>query len=218
MNTIAVYCMPGMAANPIIFEYLELPKPFEIHYLSWIPPKKNEMLSKYAKRMSTRIIHQTPVLLGVSFGGILVQEMTKYIKTRNVVIVSSVKNKDELPFPMKIAKKTNAHKLLPTQWIKNLDNLALFNIGKGIIKRLELYERYLSERNPEYLKWAIDNVVNWNQKKFIDGIIHIQGASDNVFPVKNISEPFIKIKGGHAIIITRANWFNSELPKLLLKN
>ncbi len=213
---IPIYLMPGMAASPKIFEYIELPEPFEIHCLSWIPPKQKETLSSYALRMCERIEHHQPILLGVSFGGVLVQEMAKHITVRNTVIVSSIKSDKELPLPMKMAQKTNAHKLLPTKWINNLDHLALFAFGEGIKKRLALYQRYLSERNPEYLSWAIDALVNWKQELYSKEIIHIHGLSDTVFPVGNLEEPFIKIKGGHAAIITHAKWFNENLPKLLL--
>ena len=45
-------------------------------------PEKGESLASYAKRMSQRVEHKNPVLLGVSFGGILVQEMAKYLRVR----------------------------------------------------------------------------------------------------------------------------------------
>ena len=215
VKTHTVYCMPGMAASPKIFEYLTLPQPFEIELLSWIPPKKNEQLATYALRMCERIKVSNPILLGVSFGGVLVQEMAKHLKDAQVVIISSIKNSDELPLPMKMARKTNAHRLLPTQWIKNLDALTLFAFGKGIKKRLALYQKYLSERDPDYLNWAIDSLVHWNQTQTPKNIIHIHGLQDTVFPIKNIAPPYNEIEGGHAIIITQAKWFNQELPKLL---
>jgi|TARA_B110000977_G_scaffold62473_1_gene84983 hypothetical protein len=210
--------MPGMAASPKIFEFISLPKPIKIHLLSWIPPLKDEPLTDYAIRMCERVTQTNPILLGVSFGGVLVQEMSKYLPGCQVVIVSSIKSKDELPLSMKMAKKTNAHKLLPMQWINNLDNLSLFVFGEGIQKRLALYQKYLSERNPDYLSWAIDSLVNWDKTEISNNIIHIHGEKDTVFPIKNLSHPFIKIKGGHAAIITQAHWFNKELSKILLKD
>ena len=218
MSEIAVYCMPGMAASPKIFEYIHLPKPYKLHLLSWIPPIKEESLSAYAKRMSERVTAVDSVLIGVSFGGVLVQEMAKHIQVRKVIIVSSIKSRNELPLPMKMARTTNAHKLLPTQWINNLDALALFAFGKGIQKRLKLYQKYLSERNPDYLNWSIDTLVHWDQEEADASVIHIHGKKDTVFPMKYLSKPFIAIEGGHAAIITSAQWFNSELPKLLLEN
>lgn len=218
MKTVNLYCMPGMAASPKIFEFISLPKPFKIHLLSWIPPLKEESLTDYAIRMCERVTHNNPILLGVSFGGVLVQEMSKHLPGCQVVIVSSIKSKDELPLSMKMAKKTNAHKLLPMQWINNLDNLSLFVFGEGIKKRLALYQKYLSERNPDYLSWAIDSLVNWDKTEVSKNIIHIHGEKDTVFPIKNLSHPFIKIKGGHTAIITQALWFNKELSKILLKD
>ena len=218
MKIVNLYCMPGMAASPKIFEFISLPKPIKIHLLSWIPPLKDEPLTDYAIRMCERVTRTNPILLGVSFGGVLVQEMSKYLPGCQVVIVSSIKSKDELPLSMKMAKKTNAHKLLPMQWINNLDNLSLFVFGEGIQKRLALYQKYLSERNPDYLSWAIDSLVNWDKTEISNNIIHIHGEKDTVFPIKNLSHPFIKIKGGHAAIITQAHWFNKELSKILLKD
>jgi len=218
MKLIHVYCMPGMAASPQIFEFIDMNEPFKLHLLSWFPPYKNESLSQYAGRMCERVKFDNPILLGVSFGGVLVQEMAKHIKVSQIVIISSIKTNSELPLPMKMAQKTNAHKLFPTQWINNIDTLALFTFGKGIKKRLELYQKYLSERNPDYLDWAIDALVNWDQSKSKQSVIHIHGDKDTVFPIKNIDEPFMKIKGSHAIIITQANWFNKHLSEILLKN
>jgi pimeloyl-ACP methyl ester carboxylesterase len=60
-------------------------------------------LDEYAKRIAEKIKLENPVLIGVSFGGILVQEMAN-INTRKVIIISSVKSNLEFPRRMKIAK------------------------------------------------------------------------------------------------------------------
>jgi pimeloyl-ACP methyl ester carboxylesterase len=168
--------------------------------------------------MCERINHKNPILIGVSFGGVLVQEMAKYIDCKKVIIISSVKSNEELPKHMKLAQLTNAHRLLPTQWIKNIETFALFVLGKGIQRRFEHYTRYLSERDPEYLNWAIDRLVKWNRNVPDQSIIHIHGARDSVFPLKNIKDPFIKIDGDHAIILTKSDWFNKNLPKIMSDN
>ena len=121
-----IYLMPGMAASPKIFELLKFPNSFSVEFLSWISPTKNEKLSDYAYRMSKLIKHENPILIGVSLGGILVQEISKIISCEKVIIISSIKSKSELPIHMKMSKHTKIHKLLPLEWIKNIENLALF--------------------------------------------------------------------------------------------
>jgi len=215
MKKINVYLMPGMAANSKIFEYIRLPEIYQIHKLDWIIPKKNETLKFYAKRICKKIDQPDPILIGVSFGGILIQEVSKYLNYKKIVIISSIKTNEELPISMKMAKKTKIHKILPFKWINNIDKLALFAFGDGIKKKVKLYQKYLSYKDPNYLKWAMDCIVNWDQKEIIKEIIHIHGKKDDVFPVKNLSGRVYLIEGNHAIIITRANQINKLLIELL---
>lgn len=210
--------MPGMAASPRIFEYLNLPQEYQLIKLSWMTPKKKESLAAYAKRMSERIEHKNPVLLGVSFGGILVQEMAKHLDVRKLIIVSSVKSNAELSISMKLAKTTGAHKLLPTRWIKSLESLALFVFGPSIRPKVEAYQKYLSERDPRYLDWSINEIVHWSQTKPDSKVIHIHGDKDTVFPIKNIdtSHQFYRIANAtHAMILTHHSWFNKNLPNII---
>lgn len=207
--------MPGMGASPKIFEYWSFPAPYRLNRLSWIPPEKDESLQQYAKRMWERIPEAEPILVGVSFGGVLIQEMAKIRKVRKLVLISTVKSRAELPVSMKMATYTRIHKYLPLKWVKNVDTLAQFAFGKGIQKRLELYQRYLSERDPEYLAWAINALVHWQQTSPLEQTIHIHGDEDTVFPVKNLNGSFDTLPGGHAIVLTQAKWFNDELPSLL---
>ena len=72
MKKIPVYFMPGLAASSTIFERIDLPKDvFEMILLEWEIPLPEETLVHYAKRMASKITHPNPVLIGVSFGGIL---------------------------------------------------------------------------------------------------------------------------------------------------
>jgi len=213
-----LYLMPGMAASPRIFEFINLSEFFEVVCLSWIIPEDEESIADYAKRMCLRIQHKDPILLGVSFGGILVQEMAKHISCDKVVVVSSIKSFKELPLSMILSKKTNAHKLLPTQWVKNLESLAFFVFGSSIERKVGLYQKYLSERDPKYLKWAIHTLVNWEQEVFDPEVIHIHGEKDSMFPINNIIKtPYLHSlpDGTHAMILAKHQWFNTELPKLL---
>lgn len=213
---IPVYFMPGMAANPTIFENIKLdPNIFETHYLSWDLPHKGESLVAYAKRMTHRVRHENPVLIGVSFGGILVQEMAKLMEVRKIVLISSVKSKEELPKKMLFAKYTNIHKLIPTQLVANIELVAKFAFGDFLQKRIDLYEKYLSVRDPYYIDWSIDQIVNWNQSAPLSNTVHVHGDLDTVFPVYHLKDYIPIPKGTHSMIIYKYKWFNENLPNIL---
>ena len=216
---IQIYLMPGMAANPTIFEYIKLPEDqFEIHWLEWMIPNTKETLESYAKRMiETHIKHDNIVLLGVSFGGILVQEMSKYLTLKKLFVVSSVKSKHELPKRMKVMKYTKAYKILPTQLVSNIDFLAKYTFGETITKRIELYKKYLSVNDKHYLDWAIKQVIEWDQEDPNEDAIYIHGDKDAVFPHSCIGNCIIVKGGTHIMVMNKYKWFNENLPKLILQ-
>lgn len=218
-DVIPVYFMPGMAANSSIFEYIDLPKDrFKMCLLEWVIPEPNDSLADYARRMCQHIKEENVVLVGVSFGGVLVQEMSKYVNARKVIIISSVKTKYELPRRMKLAKATKAYKLLPTQLLGNVDLLAKYAFGETVIKRVDLYKKYLSVSDKRYLDWAIEQMVCWGQEKPVPNTIHIHGDKDAIFPFPHLGE-CICLKGGtHIMIINKYRWFNKNLPKLILND
>jgi len=220
MSKIHVYFMPGMAASSSIFERIHLPtETFEMHLLEWVLPNNNESLKEYARRMAKNINHENVILVGVSFGGILVQEMKQFVNLKKVIIISSVKSNAEFPRRFKVAKTTKAYKLIPTKLFENIELLAKYTFGSSILKqKMKLYEKFLSVRDKVYLDWAIEQIINWNRTEIDNEIIHIHGDADEVFPIKYISKA-IYIKGGtHIMIITKYRWFNENLPKIMLDN
>lgn len=217
MTKIPVYFMPGLAASSAIFERISLPlDQFEMIFLEWELPSDKETLSEYAKRISQRIEHKNPVLIGVSFGGILVQEMVKWIQVRKVIIISSVKSNEEFPRRMKIAKTTKAYKLIPMNLLLNVESLAKFSFGEKVNQRLKLYEKFLSVRDKNYLDWAIEQVILWDRIVVDEKVIHIHGDEDDVFPIKYIKKCIVVKGGTHIMILNKFKWLNENLPKIIL--
>lgn len=201
-----IYFVPGLAASPKIFEFLQLPETkFELHFLEWLIPLSNEeSIENYASRMADLITEINPVLIGVSFGGIMVQEISKHLTAKKVIIISSVKSKEELPKRLKVIQKTKAYKLFPTKVITNIEEFSIYTFGDFAEKRVKLYKEYLSVRNKEYLTWAVYNVLHWQQTKPIENILHIHGIDDKIFPIKHIKNCISIEKGTHIMILTKA--------------
>lgn len=211
-----VYMMPGMAANPTIFENIKLDDSrFEIHWLSWKDPLKNESIQDYARRMCAEIKHENPVIIGVSFGGVLVQEIAKLLTVKRLIIISSVKQTSEIPKHMLLAKDTGVYKYLPFGLINYIEQIEKLPVGNLIHKRLKLYKQYLSVNDKIYLDWAVKQMLCWEQAQPMKGIIHIHGDQDKVFPIKNIETCITVPDGTHLMILNRFRWFNENLPQII---
>lgn len=55
-------------------------------------------------------------LLGLSFGGIIVQEMNRFLSPKKTILISTVKNHSELPKLMRWGGKLNADRLIPMRF------------------------------------------------------------------------------------------------------
>lgn len=215
-EVIHVYFVPGMAADVSIFEYINLPKDkYLVHTIPWKIPLKKETIQEYAKRMCKEIGHEPCVLIGVSFGGIVAQEMSKFLDLKKLIVVSSIKSKYELPGRLKLARKTKVYKLLPTSLISKIDDWEKLAFGDFAKKRAVMYQKYLSMNDKTYLDWAIENIVCWEQEEPIEGIVHIHGDKDIIFPIANIKDCIRIENGTHVMIVNRAKWFNAHLPEII---
>lgn len=218
-DKIGVYLMPGLAASPEIFEHLKLPESrFEITYLEWFIPEAGMDLQQYARIMSEQVRHEQPVLIGVSFGGMLVQEMAEFLNPAKTIIISSIKCRSEMPSRMVWARRTGIHHALPTGLLSNVEVLARYTMGGRVKKRLKLYEKYLAVREKKYLNWAINQAIHWKREIPIPGLIHLHGDKDVVFPINHIGACQTVPGGTHTMIIHRARWFNERLPAIILED
>ena len=208
--------MPGMSANPLIFKRIKFSdEKYEIHFLKWAKPVLNESIENYSKRLLDFIKHKNPILIGVSFGGLIVQEISKLIDVEKVIIISSIKSNRELPLYMKSAKFLKLYNYFP---LKLFDDV--FNISKSlkinkIYKKLDLIDKYLSVRDENYLKWAIREILNWKQEKPLLEVIHIHGDKDLTFPFSLIKDCIIVPGATHALILTKYRWLNKNLSLII---
>ena len=205
-----IYFVPGLAASPKIFEYLQFPvEQFELHFLEWLLPlSENERIEDYAKRMADFVTEPNPVLIGVSFGGIMVQEMSKHLEIKKIILISSVKSRDELPKRLIAIQLSRVYKLFPAKVISNIEEFSIYVFGDFAKKRVKLYKEYLSVRNEQYIAWSIYNVLHWNQISPMENILHIHGNDDHVFPIKHIKNCVTIDKGTHVMILNKAKSIN----------
>ena len=212
-----IYFVPGLAASTSIFEYIQIPsEKFEIHYLDWlVPESKNETVEHYAKRMCANIKHKDPILVGVSFGGVMVQEMSKQLTAKKTIIISSIKSTQELPKRLRLIKNTKAYKLLPVKAITNIENFSKMAFGKTVKKRVDLYQKYLSMRDKDYLPWAVHTILHWKQDEPLPEVVHIHGNKDGIFPIKHVRNCKVVEGGTHIMIINKAKHISNLLQEVI---
>ena len=113
-----LYLISGMGAGEDIFRNLDLGA-VETHFIPWEKVSMAESFTDYVKRLSAHIDATEEFgILGVSLGGITAQEMTRYVKPSLLILISTIKNHDELPPYLRIAASANLQKIFPDQFYK----------------------------------------------------------------------------------------------------
>ena len=211
-----IYFVPGLAADKEIFENIHLPESsYVLHIISWIIPNKNEPISQYAKRMTAFVEEKNAVLVGVSFGGVVAQEMSVFLNLKKLIIISSIKTRFELPLKFKLVKWLRLYRLFPTKLFLTSKDYTKFALGPISAKKLKLYQDYLHIRDGRYLDWAIKNMVCWKRTKPIGGVYHIHGDADLVFPIKHIKNTLAIAGGSHIMLLTKGPFLSRKIVDII---
>ena len=80
-----IYCISGLGADERAFSKLNI-KGFELKVIRWLMPIKDETLPEYASRMRQDIDDDNPILMGLSFGGMLCTEIAKQVPVKKIII------------------------------------------------------------------------------------------------------------------------------------
>ncbi len=214
-NLKEIYCVSGLGADERVFQNLKVEGYQPVH-ISWIEPQKRETINDYAKRLTKQIESDCPILIGLSFGGMIAVEIAKHIKTEKVILISSVKTQQELPLYFKIFNWFPIHRLIPAKimlWLGQF--LAAWFFSLESLAERQLLKAILYDTNAKFMKWAIDRVVTWKNEIMPENIYHIHGESDRIFPYRFVCEDFSIKKGGHFMIMNHAEAVSQLIQKIV---
>lgn len=211
-----VYFVSGMCYNCSVFDNLNFSRKFNKIYIEWEIPQLDESLEAYAHRMAKKINTKRKfILVGYSFGGILVQEIAKFTNPEKVILISSIKDEKEIPNLFQVAKKMNFADNIPMKLYSTSNFMInLFNRYVYHVPTTALGE-FMTVVNPVYIRWSLRQITHWTPTKKLNNIYHIHGTRDQVFPYEQILNTRT-IKGGdHLMIVKRVKDVNEVLESIL---
>lgn len=216
MTKQTIYCISGLGADEKIFANLRL-QGYELKPISWLQPQKGETIHTYAARMAAAIAEDNPIVIGVSFGGMIAIEIARQRTLRKLILVSSIKSASELPRWMRIAGRLRLNRIFPVRSNKFTERIDNHRLGVSNEEEKQMVRAYRRSGDPVYLKWAINEILNWKNRWTPGNMIHIHGEYDKIFPVKNIKADHV-IKGAtHFMIYNRAADISDCISKELEK-
>ena len=213
-----IYLIPGLGGDKRMYEG-QLAKFPHTKVLEFIDPLPNESISSYAYRLAEGIDkNEEFILVGVSLGGILAQEIAVHYPPKKTIIISSVKSSKELPKWMRFFKYFPLPKLIPgslylwmfmlSMWVKTLGSKS-----NHILASLKNMAR---DAKPKFVYWGANQVLKWENPIPSFKAYHIHGNKDYLFPIGRIQNLGTEVEGGtHAMILTHVLQINEALAKEL---
>jgi pimeloyl-ACP methyl ester carboxylesterase len=211
------YFISGLGADRVIFKNLELPEGIEAVHIDWISPLENESLCSYASRLSQKIDPSQPfILIGLSFGGMLAVEISRFLKPLQLILISSVTKSDQLPRFYRWAGNCGLHKIIPVNFFKQASLMKrLFTTETSEDKKL--LRQMIRKLDPAFIKWALNAIVCWRNPDDPQNYIQIHGSGDLILPLRRLKPTHIIKGGGHLMVVNRANEINRVIGEVLSK-
>lgn len=207
-----IYALPGLGADERVFKYLSL----KVKPLQWITPGNRESLASYVQRLIAQIdTSKAFALIGVSFGGMVAVEMSKYIAPQKIIIISSAATKDELPCTIGFVRKSEMVKVIPGFMLKPPSFPASWLFGVKSENNKRLLREIIKDTDVKFLKWAIHKIVYWENKYIPDNLVRIHGDNDRLLKMnKGLIYEVVK-EGGHFMIVEQAEEINQLIERHL---
>ena len=214
-----IYLIHGVGANQDIFKNLDLPKNSEVVHLKWVKHKPDESIKSYVKRLVPQIRKDTtPILIGMSFGGIVAVELAKLVKPAKTILISSIRSRHERPIKFSIMSKLPFHKFVPGSVVARLNFWWSWALGNLTKKDRKMISEMIKGIDIDFNHWAADKAITWANEHVPDNLVQIHGTADTIFPHIYVDPSAYLIKGGtHWMVVNKAkeisNIINKELAE-----
>lgn len=210
---VKIFLISGLGADKRTFDFLQLDFNESVVYVEWIKPLINENIESYSTRLIQKYtIDQNSILIGLSFGGLISVEISKQVNLLKTIIISSIRNKNDLSCAFKISGVLGLHKLITEKRVRSSNKFAEKAFGMDTNNDRLIFSEVMKNTNVEIVKWGIREIINWKETEKNEYIVRIHGSNDRIFPIKNQAD-YIILDGSHMMIVQKA----AEISKILNK-
>jgi pimeloyl-ACP methyl ester carboxylesterase len=181
----------------------------------WLTPQKGESLSHYAQRWSQHLkLVPGCILVGVSFGGMVVLEMARWVKPKAVILIASCQGPASVPWLWRITGQLPAWPFIGKTLTKMFPGAGSRFLGAETKEQQDLLVRMLFETRDSFMRWTLRAIQGWDGFNSEDlRIYHIHGKRDHLIPIQGVEPNQVVKDGGHLINLTHAKEVNEFIKK-----
>lgn len=207
-----LYLLSGLGADKRVFDFIDL-SGFNVHHVNWIAPVMGESIESYAKRLLPQIVTSRPVIIGISFGGMIATEIARLIDTERVVLISSAETVTDIPRAFRMIGRSRLYRVLPPGMLKSANGFMYWLFGLTGKRDKALLKLILFDTDTKFLLWAVDAIAHWTNRSRLSNVVRIHGSADRILPMRKAE--YVVQNGGHLMIVNKAAEVSNLIKKIL---
>lgn len=211
-----LFLISGLGADERAFDRLTN-LPLDTVMVKWIANQPNESLYDYSQRLIDQYgITPADRVAGLSFGGVVAQQIASIIGMRDVILISSFRTIDDLHSFFRYALISKSYHLMPSSKLPWITETIANYINSGSDISRETLVEMLEDTDMTLMKWSIARIAELRTP--IDEsltLYNIIGTKDRI--VKAWTNPHtIKIdEGSHIMVYDRGKSVSQTIRSLM---
>ncbi|GAB5417877.1 MAG: hypothetical protein Crog4KO_23750 [Crocinitomicaceae bacterium] len=207
-----IYCISGLGVDERAFDNIVIPEA-EMFFVDWIPPKKGEDLTSYAKRLfQIENPDSKSIYVGVSFGGMIAQEWAKLQTPEKLILISTTHDSRNIKSALRIPGKLGMYHLLHPKIALICAPVTFLFFSVKSKRDKEMLKNILRDTDPKFFRWATGALLRW-KTEFNSNAICIHGKKDTIIAPPSTLD--FETNGGHFTIYSQGNEISDFLSKHL---
>lgn len=199
------FFISGLGANELAFSKIGALGCEKI-MVKWIPHVKNETLEAYAVRLVQQYeINGNDIIAGLSFGGLLAQEISNITGLQTVILISSFRDKNDLKLPYRMALNNGLYNLLPPVKTPYVDELIANMLNSGTAGSKPVLKEMIQSTDYNLMKWSLRQIAKASGNTDKNVILHnIIGDRDRIVNLWRNDTTYVVKGGSHFMVYDRA--------------
>ncbi|WP_192820544.1 alpha/beta fold hydrolase [Rufibacter sp. LB8] len=211
-----LYLLSGLCADERLFQFLTLDHPNPV-ILKWCTPAPEDTMASYSTKLIAQMTPSPvpPILVGLSFGGMVVQEIAKQMPVTKVILLSSLADTRQLPLHYRAGGWLQLQKWLPLDWFKHWLAPAHWLFGAKLPKEKRVFDAIIHDTDIPFLRWSLTQILNWRHLANPENTVAIHGDQDKILPVPHFKPLHVLPGGEHLMVMGRAQEVSALINRYL---
>ena len=211
-----IFFIPGLGANEMVFDNIG-DLPLDKVNVKWLDNEGDEHINSYAQKLiNIYKISKNDTVAGLSFGGILAQEIARILELEKVILISSFRDNTDLRSVYRFGLKTGLYRLAPNFRIPVIDEIIAYNLNSENQDSKPILKKMLEQTNYELLKWSLQKIAELPKRPDDNFTIHnIIGNNDKILKTWHNDHTTIIEGGSHFMVYEKAEEVTHVISNIL---